>query len=201
MTRSLCRNEEKNEQLSGKVTEIAESIRKGRTLFTLHSGGTLPLKKVVSVLHMKTAGQPPSCFTSCSSLQFHSDKYWKGLLRRGTTERRASYSESIHTDDVVHEGHTLRRAPLSIMSICIWHTHTKRGMSSRSWMDGARGRKSSFNLPLCIISQQFTACPCFVCYTKERTVSVLWCSTPAFMHHPFLSTSSIPLTLRKENNK
>lgn len=49
----------------------------------------------------------------------------------------------------------------------------------RSWNGWSQGEKklapassssSSSNLPLCIISQQFTACPCFVCYTKREEV-------------------------------
>lgn len=58
---------------------------------------------------------PLPLYIVLSFFELHSDKCAevKRLIKEeGAEESRASYYESIHSDDALHEGHTLRWAPL-----------------------------------------------------------------------------------------
>lgn len=96
---------------------------------------------------------------------------WKGLLRRGTKGNDKTLIMSQYTLIMLDVRDTHRDGLLVIMSICIWHEK-----EHEQELDGWSQKEKTFassNSPLCIISQQLTACPCFVCYTKER--GGVWC--------------------------
>lgn len=90
---------------------------------------------------------------------------WKGLLKRGTKGNDKTPIMSQYTLMMQYVRDTHCDGLLVTMSICIWHKKEHEQEPDR----GSQKEKTlaSSNLPLCIISQQLTACPCFVCCTKE----------------------------------